>query len=254
MADQPLTRRQIAGFQRGRSRVAQWRAELSLNQRRTDDAGQALGDRPPVELGGDLAGGHADASVRREVRRQDPVEDGLDLVAERIRGRSHAIGHQPDIGEQPHRQVVGRRPLADEWLDPERILAAGDAKVVGEVVDDRAVGDEHLGVRPQLQLLLHLRHQHPKLGLGAGLLVQTEGVEADHLAPDFDRSPCATDGGGEGMHGVRLAHGVRADERDLRAARPGHSPTAYRQAPVSTGAVEPMNGPMDSRASSAPMA
>ena len=38
------------------------------------------------------------------------------------------------------------------------------------------------------------------------------------------------------------------------ALRGQATPTAYRQAPVSTGAVEPMNGPIDSRASSAPIA
>ena len=74
---------------------------------------------------------------------------------------------------------------------------------------------------PQLQLLLDLGHQHPQLGLGRGPLVEAERVEADHLAADFDAPARSSDGAGEGVNGVRLAHGVRADERDLGRGAPG---------------------------------
>src|SRR5688572_17110344 len=65
--------------------LAEPRAELPLHQWRAYDAGQAFGDRPPVELGGDLAGRHGNASVSRQVDRQDSVEDHLDLVAGGVR-------------------------------------------------------------------------------------------------------------------------------------------------------------------------
>ena len=77
---------------------------------------------------------------------------------------------------------------------------------------------EHLGPFPQLELLLDLRHQHPQLGLGRGPFVHAERVEADHLPAHLDASARPSDGAGEGMHRIRLAHRMRADERDLGRA------------------------------------
>jgi len=147
--------------------------------------------------------GKVGASVWREVDGRDAVEDRLDLIANGIGGAAHAVGHEADIRQEAHRQVVGRSPAADERLDPERVRAAGHAQVVREVVDHRPIGQQHLGAVRQLELLLHLGHQDPQLRLRGGGLVQAELVEADHLAPDPDRSPRAANGACEGVDGVR---------------------------------------------------
>ena len=71
-------------------------------------------------------------------------------------------------GRQAHDEVIRRSPRTDERLGREPVGASARTQVVGEVVDDAAVGDEDLGLGGQLQLLADLADEHPQLGLAGG--------------------------------------------------------------------------------------
>ena len=94
---------------------------------------------------GHRRGRDADQSLLGDVDRQDAIQDRLDLVAERVVGRAHAIGQQRRRPAAAARTGRRSRTSADQRLDPERVVAVGDAQVVREVVDHGPIGDEHLG-------------------------------------------------------------------------------------------------------------
>jgi len=56
---------------------------------------------------------------------------------------------------------VAGRPVADEWLDPERIVVACGPPVVGVVVDDGSIRDEDVDARAGLDLPGDLGRDHP---------------------------------------------------------------------------------------------
>ena len=194
-------------------------------QRRPDHRGEPLGQRPPFERVGDLRGRDRDEPFGADEAREDLVEDGLDLVAEGVARAADAVRAQRDVGRQAHDQVVGRSPRADERLGREAVGAPARTQVVGEVVDDATIGDEHLGLGGQLQLLADLADEHPELGLAGRGLVDPERVVAHHLAPELDGAAGALDRVGERVGGRRLADPVGPDEGDLGAARPGGHPS-----------------------------
>ena len=128
-------------------------------------AAQPLDEACPVEGVGDLRGPQLDEPVGRDVLGDHEVEDLLDLGAEPFVRAAYPVGDERDVGPQPDVQVVGGRPAGDEWPDVEGVGAVGDTQVVGVVVDDGTVEDEHVGPVAQFEFLADLRRDHPQLRL-----------------------------------------------------------------------------------------
>ena len=100
--------------------------------RRPDRAREPLEHREPVEPARDLRRAQRDQALGGHEVRQDPVQDRLDLVAERVVGGAHPVGLERHVREQADDEVVGRAtsagPAARRRRRPSRRTSAGSRR------------------------------------------------------------------------------------------------------------------------------
>ena len=84
------------------------------------------------------------------------------------------------------------------------------------VVERAAVADHHLVVGGGADLLRHLRHEDPGLGLERGLAVDGQRAQPRDLLDHVHVDPLALERAREVVAESGLPHAMAADERDLQ--------------------------------------
>ena len=97
-----------------------------------------------------------DQPLLRYQHRQVSIEDGFDLVAEAVVGRTHTIGADLHVRREPDDQVVRVGAATHQGVDVEAVRVPAGTQVVGEVVHHAAVGHQALRVARELQLAADL--------------------------------------------------------------------------------------------------
>jgi hypothetical protein len=104
---------------------------------------------------------------------------------------------------RPDQRVVGGKP-------------PGLVHQVGVIIQHRPVADDHLVLRRRGDFIGDLGVQNPRLGGERGVAIDRERTSPRHFLDQVDRPVLPLEPGGEIVAQRRLAHAMRADERDFQ--------------------------------------
>src|SRR6185369_8864673 len=141
------------------------------------------------------------------------VHQLVDRAHEELVGVADAVGGGSAQDRHLEEQVVALHPVRHEALVG--LLAPAGQGHVGVVVERAAVADHDFVVGGRADLLRHLRHEDPGLGLERGLAIDGQRAQARDFLDHVHVHALALERACEVVAEGGLPHAVRPDERDF---------------------------------------
>src|SRR5512140_1016078 len=162
--------------------------------------------------------------IEREVRdppRRERMPDGfVDFPLEREIRVAHAVETRVADDRHLEERVVGRRPAPRQRFEDRFVGSAGESPShVTEVVEDRAVAEDDIGLGLGLKLPGDLRVEDPGLRLERRLAVDRQRALPRDLPDELDAQVPFFQSRREVVTKRRLADPMGADERDFHPVR-----------------------------------